>query len=422
MKIKRLSVANFGCLRDVSIDLGPLTVLVGPNNAGKSMILRAIEQLSRASVAQNGWGTIYGDLNKFDASTFDGRGLSQKFGIDGRIGEEECRYEVSVSQRHYTVPEIVGETVEFLDGDHKPRRVVRDPTNNQVGKIIADQEKHEVIFQGGATIPIVSPRTSLTFNQGPLPPAILEVFDRAGKLGTSAAALRRFCLSPGQLRTPVSVDAELPDPPHLQADGRGLAGAIANLLLSDRDAADRIENALRAGPSGVKRLKVGTRMVDPRSDLSEKPRPSRVYELALETSQGSTVSSSYISDGVLLYMAYLVLTMGPSSQSILMLEEPETGIHPGLLEKVLLLLRGLSEGRDSKPGVQVILTTHSPLLLNLVEPSEIRVVSRGADGGTQVTPFENASDLKRLLEFQGPGEIWANLGEDYILRRQQPAS
>jgi predicted ATPase len=140
----------------------------------------------------------------------------------------------------------------------------------------------------------------------------------------------------------------------------------------------------------------------------------RAYDLALETSMGSTVSSRYISDGVLLYMAYLLLTMGPSSQSILMIEEPETGIHPGLLEKLFQQLRDLSEAKTSGSPIQVILTTHSPLLLNLVRPEEIRVVSRGKDGTTQITPFTNAPDLGRLLEFQGPGELWVNMGEDYI--------
>jgi predicted ATP-dependent endonuclease of OLD family len=40
--IKRLEVKNFRCLRDVTIELGPLTVLVGPNASGKSAVLRAL--------------------------------------------------------------------------------------------------------------------------------------------------------------------------------------------------------------------------------------------------------------------------------------------------------------------------------------------------------------------------------------------
>ena len=60
------------------------------------------------------------------------------------------------------------------------------------------------------------------------------------------------------------------------------------------------------------------------------------------------------------------------------------------------------------PPTQVILTTHSPLLLNLVEPEEIRVVKRDDEGATQVSRFADAPDLSELLDYQGPGEIWVN--------------
>lgn len=420
MNLKRLSVTNFGCLRDVTIDLGSLTVLVGPNNAGKSMILRAIEQLSFASVAPQGWATVYSDADTFSASTFNGRGKKQTFEIEGSIGETACRYQVTVGKRHYAGAEILAETLDFQDADSGKRQIFRDPQNNGLGKIVVDEKEQEIILQAGGAVPLLSSRASLAFHQAPLAPELKDVFDRF-PMSPTVARLRRFALSPGQLRKPVPVGAVLPDPPQIRADGWGLAGAIANLLLGDRDTADSIEKALQTGLSGVRRLKVDRRTTRLFEDTENPIEPSMAYDLALETSQGSTVSSTYISDGVLLYMAYLVLTMGPSSQSIIMLEEPETGIHPGLLVKLVSLLRGLSQGSSSKSQVQVIVTTHSPLLLNLVTPAEIRIVARGPDGGTIVTPFENADDLQRLLEFQGPGEIWANLGEEYILRGHRSA-
>jgi hypothetical protein len=55
------------------------------------------------------------------------------------------------------------------------------------------------------------------------------------------------------------------------------------------------------------------------------------------------------------------------------------------------------------------------MLLNLVEPQEIRVVQRGDDGATTVTPFTNAPDIEALLDYQGPGEIWVNEGEEYLV-------
>jgi hypothetical protein len=58
------------------------------------------------------------------------------------------------------------------------------------------------------------------------------------------------------------------------------------------------------------------------------------------------------------------------------------------------------------------------LLLNQVEPKEIRVFGRGEDGAAQIHPFEQAPNLQELLEYQGPGEIWVNKGELYITERK----
>ena len=48
--LTRLEVDGFKSLRDFSIDLEPLTVLLGPNDAGKSNILEALALSSRLAV------------------------------------------------------------------------------------------------------------------------------------------------------------------------------------------------------------------------------------------------------------------------------------------------------------------------------------------------------------------------------------
>jgi predicted ATPase len=101
------------------------------------------------------------------------------------------------------------------------------------------------------------------------------------------------------------------------------------------------------------------------------------YKLQIETSSGALVPSHLISDGVLLFLGYLTIVLGVYPVSVLLVEEPEIGIHPGLLKRVVGLLKDLSQGKYGPP-VQVIVTTHSPLLLNYIEPSEIRVFQRGA--------------------------------------------
>ena len=44
MAVEQLAIRNFGCIRDVRVELTHLHALIGPNDSGKSTILRAIQQ------------------------------------------------------------------------------------------------------------------------------------------------------------------------------------------------------------------------------------------------------------------------------------------------------------------------------------------------------------------------------------------
>jgi len=88
---------------------------------------------------------------------------------------------------------------------------------------------------------------------------------------------------------------------------------------------------------------------------------------------------------ILQLLTYLVF----DKNSCMLLEQPEDSIHPGLLAKVVDILRTYS-GRT-----QLICTTHSPRVMNLVGPSGIRLVT-SANGSTTVEALSN--DRLRLAE------------------------
>jgi predicted ATPase len=225
------------------------------------------------------------------------------------------------------------------------------------------------------------------------------------------SGVRLFALRPEQLRKPALLEDR--SPRRLDPTGFGLPHAYAELLLSQRDLCERIEATLREAMPQVKRVDAEPVHLGGSSGTAHE----RGFRIQVVTPQGTRVPSRLVSDGVLLFLAYLYIALGPDPASVLMVEEPETGIHPGLLRKLVQLFRGLTTGAHGGPPTQVILTTHSPMLLNLVEPEEIHVVARGDDGATTVTPFKTAPDLDRLLDYQGPGEIWVNEGEEYLTRR-----
>ena len=66
----------------------------------------------------------------------------------------------------------------------------------------------------------------------------------------------------------------------------------------------------------------------------------------------------------------------PEPPPLLLLEEPENGIYPKRLGEVITLLKKLVERTDGGPFPQIILSTHSPYVLNFFEPEEVTFLSR----------------------------------------------
>ena len=89
--------------------------------------------------------------------------------------------------------------------------------------------------------------------------------------------------------------------------------------------------------------------------------------------------------------------------NLLGIEEPENYVHPAALSSFVEHLL------DARERVQIMITTHSPMLLDLFDdPAAVRVVSRGDGVGTTVEKPQNADDVRRALEASGFG-----LGEFY---------
>ncbi len=107
-----------------------------------------------------------------------------------------------------------------------------------------------------------------------------------------------------------------------------------------------------------------------------------------------------ISDGSLRAMALCTLFLQPENDlpSVIVLDEPELGLHPLALEIVVGLMRAVST------KTQVIVATQSPLLLNFLEPSEI-VAVECSEGRSEFRRLES-EQLKDWLKDYSLGELW----------------
>jgi predicted ATPase len=142
-------------------------------------------------------------------------------------------------------------------------------------------------------------------------------------------------------------------------------------------------------------------------DIATPKPPLRRVDLVIEN--GLTMPATYASTGLRLLLFFLTLAYHPSPPKLVLIEEPENGIHPRRLGEIMQLLRALSEGEFGGHVAQVILTTHSPYLLDHVniEKDQVLVFQRMEDGGRVAQPAD-AKRLKNFLDEFMLGEVWFN--------------
>lgn len=109
----------------------------------------------------------------------------------------------------------------------------------------------------------------------------------------------------------------------------------------------------------------------------------------------------YVSDGTIKMFAYLVLLLDPKPHPLLCVEEPENQLYPTLMSELA------EEFRDySTRGGQVMVSTHSPDLLNAINLDEVFWLVKSG-GVTQIRRAQDDAQIKLYMD-QGDkmGYLW----------------
>ncbi len=111
----------------------------------------------------------------------------------------------------------------------------------------------------------------------------------------------------------------------------------------------------------------------------------RQYTVYLKDQKGNELPAGSLSDGTLRFLALSVLELDPTRAGVLCLEEPENGIHPERLVAMLTLLEGIAVDAtmaldDSNPLQQVLINTHSPIVIELMNADSVLFAKVGPTG------------------------------------------
>jgi predicted ATPase len=179
------------------------------------------------------------------------------------------------------------------------------------------------------------------------------------------------------------------------ADNRYLRRDAANL-------APFLRRLREATPSAYKRIVAAIQQVAPffREFVLE-PDPLNEHLINLEwlpTDGDHYGAPSALSDGTLRFMCLATLLLQPEPPSLILLDEPELGLHPSAIVQLSDLVRGASA------SCQLLLSTQSVTLLNQFAVDDIVVVDR-EDGASTFARLD-AGTLATWLDKYAIGELW----------------
>lgn len=393
--LTRFEAENFGCFPKLRLELSPLTVFVGPNDSGKTTILKAIQSLALLSGGdQEGEGCPVA--------------LSQALPMPrlkwaAAKADQTVRLKASGAT---TVGAYVINTSLQPRGDRPGKEWIESQT-------VGWENFGVQASNGKIALPTAwAEHVDLT----PFDGGILNGAFEARRPNLSGAAefleLRRdikhiqlFRLDPDVLRmTSPAPDSD--QVPQLGSHGEGLAtllSVLANAYTARRQA---IERSFASAVTSLAGFQV-------RGGQTTDRKPGWRLKFVLKGGKGE-IEADQASDGALMFLAFLALLEHPRPPKVILIEEPENGVHPSRLREIVKLLRKLTIATDDRPAAQIVMTTHSPYLLDEVRPEEAYFCVRDEDGAARALPFAQIDKLDERLADYKLGELWTALGEQKL--------
>lgn len=128
--------------------------------------------------------------------------------------------------------------------------------------------------------------------------------------------------------------------------------------------------------------------------------------LRIEEASGQKTTAYSASDGTLRFLGLLAALLGNQRSRFYFFEEPENGIHPNRLSLLLQLM----EQEVANGSMQIVITTHSPLLLNFLSPASLEYASLMYRVGDRAE-----SRITKIVDIPNAREIVANDGLSSLL-------
>lgn len=353
--ITSIRLQRFKGHRDTTLPLGQLTLLVGPNGSGKTSVLQALGLVAKL-MNDKPAHVLRGDLSPQDLLR---RSESEplKLTVEGMGNAPPWKIALQFSPA--------------LPGHHQD---------------IAVDWSYGIYFGQEKTV------------SRPFVDAIDEV--QGSKLASLVSPAVLYHFEAGRI---ASVAYSNEEHPAVDEDGGNVAVVLAALKLEREELFTQIEAQLQKIVPSVQRIRI--RRVKMHSAMTAADREPQVgNKVFIDFKGASDVPAHGASEGTLITLALLTALFSPKRPRLILLDDIDQSLHPqaqmelvGELKRLLKLF----------PDVQIVATTHSPYILDALEPSDVRVFAQREDGSVACRSLSEHPQAEETRGSLTAGQLWS---------------
>ena len=416
--IKTIELEGYRLLDGFKADLGQLTVVIGANATGKSTLISALQlitwcvgfPLREVMAWTGGLASILSASGKAERVgwrlTFAKPADHPFWKAMPLEGDRNYVYEVTLTRDSYGQPIPFSEVLRAekpYDGDEQPLTFLEATEHRSL--VFSPKEHRLVSFDEASsenTLPLFGSKESASEdrqgNEAFQPPQLSEqvrslrlaqmrFINEYPILSWTRALLSTFAFYQGfdvgrssAIRTKPS---EIRPTATLSGSGEDLGTVLHEIQTRAeyRDAAEEIQEFLRVAYPSFDGVFAETSY----------EMPPKVLLRVRERGMRRKIEAWELSDGMLRFLCLSAALLNPVPPAFIAVDEPEVGFHPRLLPIVADMIKTASE------RTQVLVTTHSPDLLNCFDIDDVAVMAREENRIEWKRPGDRAT-LKRMLE------------------------
>lgn len=345
--LKKIHIKGYKSIKDMELELKPINILIGANGVGKSNFISFFKLVNN----------IYEQRLE---------NYSLKVGVGSLL-----HYGRKNTQEIYGLLMFESNGYEFT----------LEPVEDKDTLFIKSEE---------SILNYSNPYGSYVYNNQPESRIKISQQKRDSHLRKYLESYKIYHFHDTSANAPLRESVNIDDNQRLREDGGNLPAYLYYLQEKHPVTFKRIEKVISSVVPFFERFNLNPDRFDEsriKLEWSEKNHPETYF------------NAKHLSDGSLRFIALATLLMQPKLPNIIIIDEPELGLHPSSISKLAGLIKSASE-----QDCQIIISTQSVNLVDNFDPEDIITVDR-LDNQSIFYRLEDGS-LKSWLESYSLGDLW----------------